>query len=373
LLGLEVSAQMNARQFENLSLEEMILICEDTSQSTQEFLSIAYKKAEELEDAMSMARIELFQSRDALMNKNLSAALKFALSAKQKIEGTTDEEINARCYKRIALALEEIGAFQEAIKYRKLQRDFLEKKGLPRKSAYLNNFIGDLFGKIDNLDSARYYYKIFLARSLETKDERRISFCRNNIGLTYLHSGLIDSSILEFERALEYYKTDPRKDGRIMLSTIYGNLSYAYMKKKDYARSLELVDLSYSVAKEMALKTYYTRAIYFKARVLNEKGDYRGSNRILNKISSEDRNDQFFNKEELLLLLDIESSNYESLGNNAKALELSKQHIELYEKLYGKERLDELYLLRSNFQSLEIHNELKLEQVISEKRGEQIG
>lgn len=372
LLGFKLSAQMSTKEFNELTMNEMIEYCEDTSHSTHEFLSIAFKKAKDSEDLIALARVELFQSRDAYMSKDYKLALKQALSAKHKIDSNSGHDIIARCYMRIALAMEEIGAIDQAIKYRKLQRDFLGSRDMQRKAAYLNNFIGNLFVKLDQPDSARIYYLDFLATSIEIGDEHRTAFCRNNLGLTYVQSGLIDSAIVEFEKSLLFYASDTSKRGVSMLSTIYGNLTYAYMKQEEYEKALNFINLSYDLAKERSLPKYYTRAIYLKSRVYNEKGDFKLSNEELSKVYAEKNYKDYFNKDELLLMIDIESRNYAALGNYKKALATSKEQINLYKAFYGKKRLDELYLVRSNFQSLDIQNKLKLEQVISEKRGEQI-
>ena len=224
-------------------------------------------------------------------NKQFTKALEFSETAyhlSKKIESLELKFDANRCF---VLRLIDLNKFDKAYKtlleldssilkdkgreylYNSTMGTLFYKMGAPVQAlkfklkciSYESNFyvlgdIGNIYLKLNNVDSSIFYYKYQVSEAKKLNDSLLIVSGNNNIGFAYSVLNNIDSSIFYYKKALSLYNSMSFNSNKNihLYATVNGNIGEAYMLGGDYPKAIKYltVDYDYNIKNKL-----YNKAI----------------------------------------------------------------------------------------------------------------
>lgn len=346
---------------------ELSKICSPQSDSSLNYAQQAFQLGYELnyQNGMVIALKEI--SRLQYLNREFLKTIKTSTRAIQLTEHYALDSFNlGGLHFQIARALEEIGAFTEAIYHRKEQLKWKSESSDPIHPDldfyYLVNRIALSYLILEEVDSALIYFNQALEVAHKTTNVRIIGHAYNDIGLCHVEKNQIDSATYYYELGLDKFTNIPEKDGRdsLMIGLIQGNIG-RFMPATDPNK---MIYLQHNIdwGKSKKSPGQLARAYLKMAESLTAGKDYSRS------LSYLDSAKQILTAEgtspgvDQLILYKAYVDCYGKSGNYDLALQNFENYIALNDSLYGKKAFYSNLKLRSSYELLMIESELLIEQ-----------
>ena len=284
--------------------------------------------------------------------KEYAKALYFLLQAKKvNVNDSAKYEIYFMTFGEL---FDGIGAYSLAIEFK--------KKAISRLNTankldvyFAQNSIGAMFLKVNQIDSALYYFKTQSVTSRLLNDHIAVSSSLNNLGIAQQYKKEYKQSIITFQEALKLISSNRSlrsanfEGEKIDLTYfIYGNIGESYFQLKNYPIALEYLKkhTRHQIEKQQLAKRYQQEGMlvstYLKLNEIESAKQVSASlSALLNRVGPQAKLD--------ILLIQLEIEQYEK--NFAKATMIANQ-LKVERVLLETERNvanDNMNLLVSNF------------------------
>ncbi|MBL4703962.1 MAG: hypothetical protein JKY54_05545, partial [Flavobacteriales bacterium] len=276
----------------------------------------------------------------------------------------------------MSLALENIGAYTDAIEHRKLllySQLFNYHEHQLKFGVYYNlGSIGRLFMELEEYDSSQVYFERALTISKDKDSHKHAGLMLNNIGLVFVEKFQCDSAILYYHEALWHYDREPEKGEKeaFMIGLIKGNIAECLSNDDPLKEQYFLEDIEVSLNYQSYQHVVFTILDYSKYLL------------EINRFSEAEK--KLMQAERLALEkncipVDVQIDLYNSMvqlyvltGKRDQAITYYNKLKALIEKNYGKKAGDKLLAIHSSYKLSKIEDELTMEIVQGEKKAAQI-
>ncbi|NQY31149.1 MAG: tetratricopeptide repeat protein [Flavobacteriaceae bacterium] len=296
-------------------------------------------------------------------------ALQTILEAIQVFEKNDSNKHGASIYMIASNNLEKIGAYKEAIIYRKKRYEwFIEKnKGLKKQYSAVDD-IAKLYYKIKDYSKSRKYYHKALKISEQINFQHNIAHSNNNIGLTFLNIQKIDSAKVYFKKALILFKNNPKSTDldSLMVGIVSGNLAECFFNKKEKDKAFSLLNTSIIFCRKYESYNNLVSAYLKLVKFYMILGDLDNAKKY-NEFSQNVLNDTPNVSLQLKTYKNFISLYMKSVGND-KTDNFIKKYIGLNDSLYGPKIIEKITATKSVFQLDKINYELQLKQISINKK-----
>lgn len=278
---------------------------------------------------------------------------------------------SAWVYLRLSNLTEKIGAYEDAIAYRKLRQIDLFKMGRVKQAEKINNYLGQLYIKLNQLDSAYNYFHSFLSYCSKVKNTERQAFSYNNIAFTFELRGQYNEAKENYLNSVNLYSKVKDSGKQFMMANVYLNLARTYLKLNQKKQSRKYLELSKELFTKLNKPLNLAQLYYIEAQLnFNLEKDSKARFFIDSALSILNRNKEH-SKKKLELLENIYTLGTEINTFNGQYKKNNDYHNKLLaikDSLYNKEHLREMLLRRSKLQSLLIKREVELRKAEREKQ-----
>jgi signal transduction histidine kinase len=158
-----------------------------------------------------------------------------------------DQNIIARCYGNIGVAISEQGNHGKALEYQLLSLKMGEQLGNSRIIVTASNSIGYIYMESGNHTKALEYFVSSLNLATEIKDKRLMATLYQNIAVIYHSEKKYSEALNYFQKALNIL--GDLNDMRTLI-IVYGNLAETYIALKETTKALPYLDKAYEEAKK---------------------------------------------------------------------------------------------------------------------------
>ncbi|PHS04183.1 MAG: hypothetical protein COA88_13965 [Kordia sp.] len=296
-------------------------------------------------------------------------ALQSILEAIQVFEKNDSNKYGASIYMIASNNLEKIGAYEEAIIYRKKRYEwFIEKNKDFKKQYSAVDGIAKLYYKIKDYSKSRIYYYKALKISEQIKSQHNIAHSNNNIGLTFLNIQKIDSAKVYFKKALILFKNNPKSTDldSLMVGIVSGNLAECFFNKKEKDKAFSLLNTSIIFCGKYEsynnLVSAYLKLVKFYM-ILGDLDNAKKYNEFSQNVLNHTPNVSL----QLKIYKNFISLYMKSVGND-KTDNFIKKYIRLNDSLYGPKIIEKITATKSVFQLDKINYELQLKQISINKK-----
>lgn len=309
----------------------------------------------------------LMRSKVFKLQRDYSNVFLDALHAVQLVdENKLDVIWRSRANFLVAFALQEMGAYKEAVEVRKSQLDW--SRNHTRKGRYMNHLkaIGGLYYRMNVYDSANVYFKKAYVFAKNHSLREGEASALNNLGLGYYEQGKIDSAQYFFELAFELFDKGKSKTDSIMLGLVGGNLSQCYAINENADIIKELLNSEIQITRKH--NYLYTLPAAYKrmAEMYEELGNYENAIAYIDSAFqmvtgySEKNQPHILHLDVLYYYMEL----LEKSGKSEEALRLSRIYIKVNEELYGKNATKTLTSSKVSYQVSSMERELDLKKAM---------
>ncbi|HRD57545.1 MAG TPA: histidine kinase [Ferruginibacter sp.] len=212
-------------------------------------------------------------------------------------------------------------------------------------NAGVYNNIGSIKLRLNEYDSAIFYFKRLLKIAKEEKELQQQAIALANLSSIYLN---IDSLHLIKEYGFMGLSISQPNNLYNVSSYILFNIGAGHLKRKESDSALKYMELSLQVAKDGDLLDAYTQALLGLSNIYLAKKNYSksisvGEEALKNAISFGALNFQ----EQILPVL---SDAYDSINNKAKALKYFKDYIKVKDSVVGIQKKTEIAKKEASFE-----------------------
>jgi class 3 adenylate cyclase len=241
------------------------------------FVSDPEKAISISEQAKSLSESINYKSGVAYSLKNIGLAyyymsdyiqaLLFWQNAKSKFEEINDIVGVINMISNIGVVYTDQGANVKALEFHLQSLKLAEEIKNPKRIATALANIGALHLNNSDYDLALEPLQRALPLFESMKDNNGIGVTLLNIGDIYLEKGNYDTALIYLHKSLEYLKESPYYPDVLM------GLGMVHVKKTDYKKGLEYLNLSYNAALESGNNQTLTRSLNELALAHEENGD----------------------------------------------------------------------------------------------------
>jgi len=313
--------------------------------SAVEYYQMSYQLYDEIGDIEKMALVLYRIGEVNIAEGDYEKAIAAYQSRKDIAENMSDKKMVASSLRRIARSYYLKGQFTTSMKHieqsLKISEEIKDDYGI----AWCLNSFGISYIKQGSNEKALEYLFKALEISERIGDSTSITISLLSIGEIHTKLGNKDQSMVSLERALEISK---QLNNNIHVAYALSNIGNNYSEHEDKKRALEYFQRSLSLAKQIRNKDIICENLIDIGKIQLHKGNYKQSitecqksYKIAVEIGSEDNqmyacdclyesyktmgeyDKALFYHEKMLVLED--SINYESLSNNLREMEFTKQ------------------------------------------------
>jgi hypothetical protein len=365
-------------QAEGVQKVEVYIALARLSKNSEEGYRYGYnalKLSSELKHHVGIANSLLIINKFNIIEEKHSETVKNAFRALHLKEELHLETVShGLIYHQLATSLKDIGAYSDAIHYKKKQLKWKIAKTSEDSLNlyYLISQLAELYYKTKAYDSALVYYKNGLDVTIGINNLRYEGSSYDNIALVYQELNRLDSAWFYFQKAehIYAYKAPKTNENYNMLGIVKGNLGSLLPNSDTRKAHYLLSDIRYNYAYEKGIhlvKAYLAFADYnlaiLKHRVAKNYLDAANALFVLKKFSNSSVS---LKMSQLYLLYYIQT--YQA--DKAKIYFANYNY--MYDSLYGKNAVQELINSRSTYELIKIENELTIERIEREKKEAEI-
>lgn len=350
----------------------------ESEQLSENVLITLVNLTNEIKDEENKARFLILFSKYHFNRKEIDLSLEKAYEALNIIEvldSPATTQLKTWVSLRLAIALKELGAAQEAIRFRKQQQQLLLKQNKVKVAAEINNYIGRLYLSFRSYDSAKVAFQHYLQFAQNEGNLDRVAFAQNNIGFTLLESGEFEAALLFFEKALEYYELGENSKANVMHGVVAFNIAECKLRVNAFNEAEEYNFKAGVLAAKANSLEYSSKYFLQKAQILWKRNKSESVKRYLDSaLVYHDKLRVIENRhlENLMRIYELREEVFSYTKNYKKALNAAHLYKEVFLSLYGKKKTEELLLTQSHFQNLEIQNRMRLKMLELESQNRHI-
>ena len=256
------------------------------------------------EEALTLSRKLAFSKGELQAENNLSVyylmkgraeiALESAMKAAQLGERMRSADLTADSYSILATIYHNQKSFDKALRYAK-QALALNPHNVHVTSRIYNS-LGSIARDNENYDSAFIYYEKALMVMNKVKNNYRLPEVLNNIGITYLRKGDIDSALDYFIKASDEARESGNRRAQILASMNLGNV---LIEKNKFLAAEEIETSALTMAQEMNDKRKLMQIYLSLATIKMETGKHHEAHLFMTRhynlkdsLLSEEKNKQ---------------------------------------------------------------------------------
>jgi tetratricopeptide (TPR) repeat protein len=286
----------------------------------------------------------------------------------------SNEELHKECLIKIGDALMNIGNvhyslgdYPDAIAKYKQSLAYYDSVSHRKGISSCYNNIGNIFEEQENFDKAIEYYNQSLEINLKLEHLRNIGTLYNNIGEVYLKQSELTKALKYFNKSLTYREETNDKRG---ISAVYSNLAMVYYEEGKYSDALEILNKALKIDYQIGDKKGTAEDLNYLAQVNLAQGRYSEAVDMARKSLEISTSIQapLQSKESHRLL----SMAYEKQGSYKKALEEHKVFKEFEDRLFNKEKHEQIEELEQQYQAEKKQQMLEKQQVLLDKQKAEI-
>ncbi len=294
--------------------------------------------------------------------KGITSALAIVERIKQGELKAKRNLANALLY--VSVGFQNLGAYQEAIKYRKLhlKKTHLAKHQLRYVNS--NNAIGKMYLQLGQYDSAKVFYIKSLFRTRELSQRKREASANNDLGLVLFEEENYDSAEVYFENSLLQFSKGTSTIDSVMVGVVGGNLAKCLpiKEKQEIERLLKLNikrTKKYGYTKSLANAYFDFGNLYFETLQFKKSQRFLDSALQVNLsmppsvVVGENRVD----------IYEAYMQIFEKTHEPRQSLKYADLLLQLNDSLYGKDVSRKNAKMLSNIKVNSIQNELLFERL----------
>ncbi len=241
--------------------------------------------------------------------------------------------------------------FDKALQYLVLSYKGFNKLKNDSKLANVCITIGNVHNQLKNYNQALEYHYEALELHKKNNKPKNLARCYNNIANVYDNLQIIDSAIINYNKAINYLKVDTPQYSKAL-----SNLANTYLKVDDNAKARG----HYKEAIKTNIKLKDTTSLLYNyngiASLELEENNLGSSKKYLNTISGLVKK----STDNIILLMYYENQvNYNQKKRNFKdALDFQIKYSDLYKRIYNKEQTEIVQNIQSKFENEKKENEI---------------
>ncbi len=229
------------------------------------------------------------------------------------------------------------------------------------------NNIGNIFEEQENYDKAIEYYHQALDINLKLNEVRNLGTIYNNIGEISLKKSNLKMARDYFMKSLNCREQTNDKRG---MSAVYSNLAMVYYKQEEYSAALNMINKALKIDYQIGDKKGTAEDLNYLARIYTAQHKYNEAIDMANKSLEISNSIQaLLQSKESHRLLSIA---YEELGNYSKALQEHKLFKDLDDRLFNKEKHEQIEELEQQYQAEKKQQMLEKQKALVKKQKAEI-
>ena len=240
-------------------------------------------------------------------------------------------------YHNLASAYDELGDFNQAIKYHKHHLSIAKELGdrADEYRAYHN--LGSAYDKLGDFNQAIEYHKQHLSIAKQLGDKAGEGRAYNHLVSTSYELGDLNQAIEYLRKDLNIVRELGDKAGE---GVVYNNLSAAYRKLGDFNRAIEYLRQHLSIPKEPENRTEEECAFSLLGQAYHDLGDFNHAIENANKCLSIARKPLVRSK-----ALRVAGKSYMSMGKLYRAMQFFQDYLDIAKRIGDREGEAEAYVL----------------------------
>lgn len=234
-----------------------------------------------------------------------------------------------------------LGATRYFLKALHLFEELKDTKGI------INTYVklGTVNDVSNNLDKALDYFNKGLALALKSPADKDAAHLYNNLGVTYCKKGNIDTGLVFFNKAYKLSDSLNIPETRMTSLMHMGN---AYKELGRYDDALQYYEKSKTYASRDVSPELYARVLLNIAAIKHIQKDYKTTLELLN--SSEEITKEIGQKNLLMEIMDAKMALYKSMGDYKSALATMSKMGSLKDSIFTLEKEAEIANLQSVYE-----------------------
>lgn len=290
-----------------------------------------------------------------------------ALQAEQLIKRyQLPDHLEKRAYISLANGFLDLGAFKQAIKYRKIHLSMLSREVLNEQVFYSTRALGGVYLRIDAYDSAAACFKDAAAYARQYNNQLWCAGAMNDIGLALFEFDQLDSAQVYFERARAIYQVGDSDIDSAMVGIVGGNLAQCFPIAEERDRIVSLLQENIRITRKFKADESLSNAYCILAEVCIELGQLKQAETCLDSAYYLNRNlpNDLEASEKRLEIHEMLMSIYEQTEDFENFKEQHGKWRQINDSLYGKSATKLLFEKISDFRVRQIDNNLNLERAL---------
>lgn len=260
--------------------------------------------------------------------------------------------------------LTEMKAYEYAIEYRKILVDINFRHHRDNPYYPLEN-VAYLFAKINQYDSANYYYERALDVALKVGNKNWEMHCLNNMGFNYQSQENYSKAEERYQLAINNFNSReevPQVNDTILFGIVLGNIATISLKKNNFQEALSYRKKANKYLSQNNNEKIWLQNILSIADISQHLELFQESNAYLDSTFHHLNNYPQLQTQ----YYQLKSTYYESNGEQSKAISALKRKIEIQDNIISEKQMDYKVNDFIHFQSNQIKNELELQQKLQE-------
>ena len=236
----------------------------------------------------------------------------------------------------LSIAVNQLGALQMAIDYRKAHSRLLARINKLSDYYYSSENIAYLYSRTQQYDSAGYYYDQAYDIAQSMNNISLLMHCNNNMGFNYYVQERYDPALEKFEAATTLFgkKEAPTLHDSLLYGIIIGNIGNVYAAQNAYHQAAEHYEHATTLLHQLNQKgiadsTHYGNYLIEYAAVEHKRQNYASAEDKLKKAYVNIRHEPA----QLTYYYDILSKVFEATGRIRQANEALKKQQEVNRRI----------------------------------------
>lgn len=245
-------------------------------------------------------------------------------------------------------------ALEHYLKSPEVMKDPVRKERMA-SGVYLG--VGGIYAEINQLDSARHYYKKALQGASDSKIARRYIGTLENLGALELKAERYDSAVYYFEQSIALAREGQRKG---MLASSLAQIGAAHLYAGNDEAAAPYLTEAYKLSRELDSPTEIAYSQATLAEYHQKQGRTDQAITLAKASLTEARERQMMDiiRRASLIL----SQAYEAKGAHKAALAYFKEHVTLKDQLFNEDKVQEITRLKMQNQFEQERERERLEQ-----------
>jgi len=195
-------------------------------------------------------------------------------------------------YIKLGVINENSDNLDQALAYYNKAQALLTENSSKKSSVSLLNNIGVVYAKKGNMKEALKYFLVGLQEADSTEHADLYISSLTNAGNAYQHLGYPDTAYTYHRKSLVKARNLrlPEKEARALI-----NIAALYVEKKDYAKAIELLDQSLSIAESISHALLVSEIYEAYIEIYQAQGSFKDAFMVSQKLGT--LNDSLFSKD----------------------------------------------------------------------------